>query len=97
GRVTAVNPRSVASHKAAIACFLRASVRGWQTTIDAPAGTVKDVMKFLPPGSSTEQAQLVSLKVTNDELMVPPGFDKANLMKVDARQVEATAATLQLL
>jgi NitT/TauT family transport system substrate-binding protein len=95
GQVIAVNNRYLASHKAAIACFLRASVRGWQTTIDDPDGTVKDVMKFLPAGSSTEQAQLVSLKVTNDELMVPPGFDKANLMKVDPRQVQATADTMQ--
>jgi NitT/TauT family transport system substrate-binding protein len=95
GQVIAVNNRYLAANSAAVACFLRASVRGWQTAIDDPDGAVKDVMKFLPAGSSTEQAQLVSLKVTDDELIAPPGFDKANLMKVDARQVQATADTMQ--
>jgi NitT/TauT family transport system substrate-binding protein len=95
GQVIAVNNRYLAANSAAVACFLRASVRGWQTTIADPDSAVKDVMKFLPPGSSTEQAQLVSLKVTDDELMAPPAFDKANLMKVDPRQVQATADTMQ--
>jgi NitT/TauT family transport system substrate-binding protein len=95
GQVIAVNNRYLAANSAAVACFLRASVRGWQTTMADPDSTVKDVMKFLPPGSSTEQAQLVSLKVTDDELMAPPGFDKTNLMKVDPRQVQATADTMQ--
>ncbi len=95
GQVIAVNNRYLAAHSAAVACFLRASVRGWQATIADPDSAVKDVMKFLPPGSSTEQAQLVSLKVTDDELMAPPGFDKSNLMKVDPRQVQATADTMQ--
>jgi NitT/TauT family transport system substrate-binding protein len=95
GQVIAVNNRYLAANRAAVACFLRASVRGWQTTIADPNSAVKDVMKFLPPGSSTEQAQLVSLKVTDDELMAPAGFDKANLMKVDPRQVQATADTMQ--
>jgi NitT/TauT family transport system substrate-binding protein len=95
GQVIAVNNRYLAANSAAVACFLRASIRGWQTAMDDPDSAVKDVMKFLPAGSSTEQAQLISLKVTNDELMAPPGFDKANLMKVDPQQVQATADTMQ--
>jgi NitT/TauT family transport system substrate-binding protein len=95
GQVIAVNNRYLSANSAAVACFLRASLRGWQTAISDPDSAVKDVMKFLPPGSSTEQAQLVSLKVTDDELMTPPGFDKANLMKVDPKQVQATADTMQ--
>jgi NitT/TauT family transport system substrate-binding protein len=95
GQVIAVNNHYLEANRAAVACFLRASVRGWQTTIADPDSAVKDVMKFLPAGSSTEQAQLVSLKVTDDELMAPPGFDKANLMKVNPSQVQATADTMQ--
>jgi NitT/TauT family transport system substrate-binding protein len=50
-QTVAVNEDFIAKDPAAIKCFLRASVRGWQATFADAQKAVDDVMTFIPEGA----------------------------------------------
>jgi NitT/TauT family transport system substrate-binding protein len=73
----------------AVACFLRASIRGWQTAFDDSATAVEDTMAFVPPDSPItaghQEAALPDvLEITGT------GSDDAALLEPDETSYQAT-------
>jgi NitT/TauT family transport system substrate-binding protein len=61
----AVNNKFLASHRAAVLAFLKASLKGWRFSIDNPRAVVADVGKFLPPGANNPKDNLIDVRYTN--------------------------------
>jgi NitT/TauT family transport system substrate-binding protein len=61
----AVNNKYLASHRAAVIAFLKASLRGWRTSIGNPRAVVADVGKFLPKGANNPKDNAIDVKYTN--------------------------------
>lgn len=93
GEAIGVNNRYLKSHRAAVACFLAASRRGWLFARTHPRAALADVMAYLPPHVSPPKDQYVDLLETN-RLVLPKGTPVSMLLKIDRRQVAQTAAFL---
>jgi NitT/TauT family transport system substrate-binding protein len=77
----AVNEEILASDPAALRCFLRASIRGWQATFMDPQAAVDDVMTFIPEGAIPREHQAAAI---SDVLpIVGTGADDPNLLRID--------------
>lgn len=71
----------IANDPAALTCFLRASIRGWQETFRDPAAAVTDVMTFIPEGAIPEPHQQAAI---GDVLpIVGTGADDPNILRID--------------
>jgi len=56
-QTVAASEAFLAKDPAAVRCFLRASIRGWQATFMNPQAAVDDVMTFIPPGAIPKEHQ----------------------------------------
>jgi NitT/TauT family transport system substrate-binding protein len=61
----AVNNKYLAAHRPAVVAFLKASLRGWRTSIGNPRAVVADVGKFLPKGANNPKDNAIDVKYTN--------------------------------
>lgn len=77
---------------AAIKCFLRASIRGWQATFDNPEAAVDDTMTFIPEGAIPKPHQQAAI---NDVLpIVGSGADDSTLLEPTPAKYQATVEQL---
>ena len=88
-QTVAGNETYLAEHPDAVACFLRASIRGWQDAFNDAQGAVDATMTFVPEGSPiTPDHQLAALP---DVLaIVGTGADDATLLQPDPESYQAT-------
>jgi NitT/TauT family transport system substrate-binding protein len=92
----AVNDRWASENENAVACFLRASLRGWQAAIDDPKGALADVQEFIPKGASNPKddavniAETLKLLTTNSE-----GEEVGDLLQMDTTYLQESADTLR--
>jgi NitT/TauT family transport system substrate-binding protein len=72
---------------AALRCFLRASIRGWQAVFEDDQKAVDDVMKFIPEGAIPKPHQQAAIK---DVLPIIGSGPEDDLLKIDpARYTES--------
>jgi NitT/TauT family transport system substrate-binding protein len=91
-QTTAVSEDYAAAHPDVLACFIRASVRGWQKTFMDPQAAVTDTMTFVPPGAIPLQAEQSAI---NDVLpIVGTGADDPTLLQLTPDEYDTTIATL---
>ena len=74
------NAEWLADNKELAAKFVRASIKGWQEAINDPEGAVDIIMAQSEEGSSTREHQLTMMQEVA-KLVVPEGFDPANIVK----------------
>ncbi|MEX2547969.1 MAG: ABC transporter substrate-binding protein [Chloroflexota bacterium] len=88
-QTVAGNETYLGEHPDAVACFLRASIRGWQDAFTDAQGAVDATMTFVPEGSPiTPGHQLAALP---DVLAITgTGADDATLLQPDANSYQAT-------
>jgi len=88
-QTVAGNETFLAEHPDAVACFLRASIRGWQDAFTDAQGAVDATMTFVPEGSPiTPEHQLAALP---DVLAITgTGADDATLLQPDPESYQAT-------
>ena len=88
-QTVAGNETYLGEHPDAVACFLRASIRGWQDAFTDAQGAVDATMTFVPEGSPiTPDHQLAALP---DVLAITgTGADDATLLQPDAESYQAT-------
>jgi NitT/TauT family transport system substrate-binding protein len=80
-QTVATSEELLASDPAALRCFLRASIRGWQATFADPEAAVDDVMTFIPEGAIPREHQAAAI---HDVLpIVGTGADDPNLLRID--------------
>jgi NitT/TauT family transport system substrate-binding protein len=85
----------LAKDPAAVKCFLRASVRGWQATFQDPQAAVDDVMTFIPEGAIPKPHQQAAI---NDVLpIVGSGADDTTLLMPTPDKYTATETQLKSL
>lgn len=80
----------LANNKEVAASFIRASIKGWQDAINDPEAAVDAVMKETEKGSTSREHQLKMMKEVA-KLVVPEGFDPANIGMIDDAQFKQTA------
>jgi len=85
----------LAKDPAAVKCFLRASVRGWQATFNDPQLAVDDVMTFIPEGAIPKPHQQGAI---NSVLpIVGSGADDTTLLALTPAKYQATVDQLKTL
>ncbi len=94
-QTVAVNEDFIAKDPAAIKCFLRASIRGWQATFADAQKAVDDVMTFIPEGAIPKPHQQGAI---NSVLpIVGSGATDATLLKPTPDKYATTIAQLKSL
>ena len=84
------NSEWLADNKEVAAKFVRASIKGWQDAINDPEGAVDIIMAESEEGSSTREHQLTMMQEVA-KLVVPEGFDPANIGVIDKEMFQQTA------
>ncbi|GAE25410.1 pyrimidine ABC transporter [Halalkalibacter wakoensis JCM 9140] len=84
------NEEWLEDNKEAAAKFVRASIKGWQDAIEDPEAAVDAVMAEAEEGSSTRDHQLVMMEEVA-KLVIPEGFDIANIGMIDDDKFKQTA------
>ena len=84
------NSEWLADNKEVAAKFVRASIKGWQDAINDPEGAVDIIMAQSEEGSSTREHQLTMMQEVA-KLVVPEGFDPANIGVIDKEMFQQTA------
>jgi len=84
------NKEWLEENKDTAAKFLRASIKGWQDAIENPDGAVDIIMAESEEGSSTREHQLTMMKEVA-KLVIPEGFDEADIGKTDPAMFQQTA------
>ena len=84
------NSEWLADNKEVAAKFVRASIKGWQDAINDPEGAVDIIMAQSEAGSSTREHQLTMMQEVA-KLVVPEGFDPANIGMIDKEMFQQTA------
>ena len=84
------NSEWLADNKEVAAKFVRASIKGWQDAINDPEGAVDIIMTQSEAGSSTREHQLTMMQEVA-KLVVPEGFDPANIGMTDKEMFQQTA------
>jgi len=84
------NSEWLADNKEVAAKFVRASIKGWQDAIKNPEEAVDIIMAQVEEGSTTKEHQLVMMEEVA-KLVVPEGFDAANIGVIDAEMFQQTA------
>jgi NitT/TauT family transport system substrate-binding protein len=70
--------------------FVRASLKGWQSSIDDQAGAVDAVMKYVESGSTTVDHQTRMMSEVA-KLVLPPGVSPDQIGVMDANRFATTA------
>jgi NitT/TauT family transport system substrate-binding protein len=91
-QTVAVNEEFLASDPAALRCFLRASVRGWQATFADPEAAVDDVMTFIPEGAIPREHQAAAI---NDVLPIVGTDADDDLLIIDPDQYAESIEILE--
>nr|WP_232337108.1 ABC transporter substrate-binding protein [Lysinibacillus timonensis] len=84
------NSEWLADNKEVAAKFVKASIKGWQDAIDNPEEAVDIIMAQVEEGSTTREHQLVMMEEVA-KLVVPEGFDPANIGVIDEEMFQKTA------
>jgi NitT/TauT family transport system substrate-binding protein len=92
-QTVAGNETFLAENPEAVACFIRASIRGWQDALTDAQGAVDATMTFVPPDSPiTADHQLAALP---DVLaIVGTGADDTTLLQIDPQSYQDTVDQL---
>ncbi|MBB4664288.1 ABC transporter substrate-binding protein [Conexibacter arvalis] len=90
----AVNDDYLADNRQAVACLLRAGKKGWEAAVADPDAAVRDVMAFLPKGSSNARDQAIDVAETL-KLIKRDGMSDAELMRLDMDAIDATVDTMK--
>lgn len=77
-------------NKESAAAFVKASIKGWQDAIKNPEEAVDIIMAQAEEGSTTKEHQLIMMKEVA-KLVVPEGFDSANIGVIDEDMYQQTA------
>jgi NitT/TauT family transport system substrate-binding protein len=94
-QTVAVNEAFMAKDPAAIKCFLRASIRGWQATFADAQKAVDDVMTFIPAGAIPKPHQQGAI---NSVLpIVGSGTTDTTFLKLTPDKYTTTIAQLKAL
>ena len=91
-QTVAVNEETLQNDPAALRCFLRASVRGWQATLADPEAAVDDVMTFIPEGAIPREHQAAAI---NDVLPIVGSGPDDDLLAIDPAQYEESIRILR--
>jgi NitT/TauT family transport system substrate-binding protein len=73
----------IAADPAALSCFLRGSIRGWQAAFEDPEGAVTDMMNVVNPDAFPEAHQRASV---NEVLAIVGEGPDDNLLQIDREQ-----------
>ena len=84
------NSEWLEDNKEVAAKFVKASIKGWQYAIENPEEAVDIIMAQVEDGSTTKEHQLVMMKEVA-KLVVPEGFDAANIGVIDEDMYQQTA------
>ena len=84
------NSEWLEDNKEVAAKFVKASIKGWQEAIKNPEEAVDIIMSQVEEGSTTKEHQLVMMEEVA-KLVVPDGFDAANIGVIDADMYQQTA------
>ncbi|KGR90898.1 myristoyl transferase [Ureibacillus massiliensis 4400831 = CIP 108448 = CCUG 49529] len=84
------NSEWLEDNKEVAAKFVKASIKGWKDAIENPEEAVDFVMAQVEEGSTTREHQLVMMEEVA-KLVVPEGFDPANIGIIDADMFQQTA------
>lgn len=77
-------------NKEIAAKFVKASIKGWQYAVENQEEAVDIIMKHVEDGSTTKEHQLVMMEEVA-KLVVPEGFDPANIGIIDEKMYQQTA------
>jgi NitT/TauT family transport system substrate-binding protein len=94
-QTVAVNEDFIAKDPAAIKCFLRASIRGWQATFADDQKAVDDVMTFIPEGAIPKPHQQGAIHSVLP--IVGSGATDTTLLELTPDKYAATIAQLKTL
>jgi NitT/TauT family transport system substrate-binding protein len=86
------NEEFLAAEPEAVACFIRASIRGWQDTFADPAAAVADTMTYIPEGSIPEPHQQGAIHSVLP--IVGSGADDATLLQPTPEKYQSTVDAL---
>ncbi len=91
----AVNNKFLAAHRDAVVAFLKASLRGWKTSLANPRGVVADVGKFLPKGANNPKDNAIDVKYTNQIVShKASGAPWPRTLAIDMAYLKSTQALL---
>jgi NitT/TauT family transport system substrate-binding protein len=88
----ATTEEMVEQDPAALRCFLRASIRGWQAVFEDPEAAVDDVMTFIPEGAIPREHQSPAML---DVLPIIGDDADDDLLKIDPAQYTETIQILE--
>jgi NitT/TauT family transport system substrate-binding protein len=88
----ATTEEMIAQDPAALRCFLRASIRGWQAVFDDTEAAVDDVMEFIPEGAIPREHQSPAML---DVLPIIGDDADDDLLKIEPAQYTETIAILE--
>jgi NitT/TauT family transport system substrate-binding protein len=81
----------IAQDPAALSCFLRASIRGWQAVFADPQAAVDDVMVYIPEGAIPKEHQQAAI---NDVLPIVGDSADDDLLVIDPAQYQTSMEAL---
>jgi NitT/TauT family transport system substrate-binding protein len=90
-QTVATTEEMIASDPAALSCFLRASIRGWQAVFEDPQAAVDDVMTFIPEGAIPKEHQQAAI---NDVLPIVGSGPDDDLLMIDPAQYTTSIEAL---
>jgi NitT/TauT family transport system substrate-binding protein len=88
----ATTEEMIAEDPAALRCFLRASIRGWQAVFEDTEAAVDDVMEFIPEGAIPREHQSPAML---DVLPIIGDDPDDDLLRIDPAQYAETIAILE--
>lgn len=91
-QTVATTEEMVTKDPAALRCFLRASIRGWQAVFSNTETAVDDVMKFIPEGAIPREHQSPAML---DVLPIIGDDANDDLLKIDPAQYTETIRILE--
>lgn len=94
-QTVAASEEFLARDPAAVKCFLRASIRGWQAAFADPSAAVTDTMTFIPEGAIPEPHQQGAIQSVLP--IVGSGADDATLLQTTPDKYQATVDQLKTL
>lgn len=88
----ATTEEMIESDPAALRCFLRASIRGWQAAFEDDQAAVTDVMTYIPEGAIPEDHQRAAIL---DVLPIVGNGPDDNLLQIDRDQYVESIGILE--
>jgi NitT/TauT family transport system substrate-binding protein len=90
----AVNKAFYDGHRDAVACFLAAAERGWQTAIDDPRSVVEDVNALQEKGLASPEANAINVRETIDLVTKRADGSPAEPLQLDMAYLEESQRRL---